>query len=122
MAEASGQLIDSGSRVVGSNKMCCLDWVVWQGGLDLRWGNASALGNIFRVAARAPAATARFCGLSLAFGSWNIEDVELAAGSWLHNVLVGGVMGNVVPIHDVVVPVSLPLLHGATLEAEGAGP
>jgi len=102
--------------------MCCLDWVVWQWALDLGRRDTSASGNLFGVTARAPRATAGLCRLGLALGSWNIEDVELAACSWLHNMLVGWVMGNVVPIHDVVVPVSRPLLHSATLEAEGSSP
>jgi len=79
-------------------------------------------GTSFGIAARITRAAAGFYGLGLSLGSWDIEDVELAAGGWLHDMLVGGVVRDMVPIHDVVVPVSLPLLHSATLEAKGPGP
>jgi hypothetical protein len=54
--------------------------------------------------------------------SWDIEDVELAASGGLGGVLLGGIVGNVVAVNDVVVPVSLTLLQGSALEFEAADP
>ena len=52
----------------------------------------------------------------------NIEDVELAAGGGLDGVLDGGVVRDVVAIHDVVVPVATSELQHGGLEAELANP
>lgn len=55
--------------------------------------------------------------------SGNIEDVQLAAGGLLDTVLLGGVVGYMVSIDDVVVPVSAAELEGMrALEAEGTFP
>lgn len=71
--------------------------------------------------------------------SGNIEDVQLAAGGWLNGVLNGGIMGDVVSIHDVleglvmvndherrgqahIVPVAAAELKHGGLEAELANP
>ena len=52
----------------------------------------------------------------------NIEDVELAAGCWLHGVFDGGVVRDVVSVHHVVVPVAASELEHGGLEAEFADP
>jgi len=102
-AEAGGELVDGG---LGA-EMGSLDWVVWLWALNLRWRDTTATDNILGHAAGG--------ALDLGgLGGWDIEDVELAAGGWLNNGCVSWVVGNVVPIHDVVVPVALTLLHGAT--------
>jgi len=54
--------------------------------------------------------------------SRDVEDVELAAGGGLGRVVLGRVVGNVVPVDDVVVPVALALLESAILEFEAAEP
>jgi len=51
-----------------------------------------------------------------------IEDVEFTAGGWLDGEFGSGVMRDVVPIHDVVVPVSLTGLEHGALETEGTLP
>ena len=52
----------------------------------------------------------------------NIEDVQSSAGGLLYGGLLAGVVRDVVPIDDVVVPVPLAGLEGAVLELEGALP
>jgi hypothetical protein len=120
ISKALGEFIN-GNIAVTLNNMGGLNWVVWLWGLDLRWGAWAAdwdfSGN---TAGAARAALLGAWGLGL--GSWDIENVELALGGWLEDGLVGWVVCAVVPIHDVVVPVSLTGLHGASSEAEGASP
>jgi len=53
---------------------------------------------------------------------WNVEDIERAASGGLLGEGLSRVMRDVVPIHDVVVPISLPGLECGTLEAEGTLP
>jgi len=120
VAKASGELVDGGLRVVGSDKMSSLDRVVWLRRLDLGWGDTTAPWDFLGHAARRTG-TALGLGI-LGLGGWNIEDVELAASGRLDNGLMSWVMGDVVAVHDIIVPVSLTLLHGAALEAEGACP
>jgi len=72
------------------------------------------------VRAAAGAAWGSSAGAGLATG--NIEDVELAAGGGFDGVLDCWVMGDVVPIHDVVVPVAGTELEHGGLEAELADP
>jgi hypothetical protein len=115
-----GELIDGGAAVA-LDEVGGLDWVVWLWGLDLGWGAWAALGYILGHAARAAGAVLLGAG-GLGLGGWDIENVELALGGWLEDGLVGWVVRAVVPIHDVVIPVSLSLLHSATSEAEGASP
>jgi hypothetical protein len=101
--------------------VCCLDWVVWFWRLDLGWG---AWATDWDFAGNTAGATraALFGARGLGLGSWDIEDVELALSGWLEDGLVGWVVCAVVPVHDVVVPVSLTGLHGTSGEAEGASP
>jgi hypothetical protein len=54
----------------------------------------------------------------LAGGGWNIEDVQNATSGGLGGGGLGGVVGNMVPINDVVVPVSLTSLECGALESE----
>lgn len=53
MAEASGQLIDGGLRVICGDEVGGLDWVVWLWALDLRGRNSAASGNFLGHAAGA---------------------------------------------------------------------
>jgi hypothetical protein len=54
---------------------------------------------------------------------WDIEDVQLSSGGLLHNVLLCGIMGDMVAIDDVVIPISASELEGmSTLESECAFP
>jgi hypothetical protein len=54
---------------------------------------------------------------------WDIEDVQLSSSCLLHNVFLGGIMGNMVAIDYVVIPVSASELEGmSTLESECAFP
>jgi len=52
----------------------------------------------------------------------DVEDVQLAAGGGLGDGLASWIVGDVVAVDDVIVPVSLALLEGLALEAEGAFP
>jgi len=54
--------------------------------------------------------------------SWDVEDVELAAGGGLSGVVLGGVVRDVVAVDDVVVPVPLSLSQGSALEFEASQP
>jgi hypothetical protein len=51
-----------------------------------------------------------------------VEDVQGAAGGGLLGEGLGWVMGDVVAVHDVVVPVALASLESGSLEAEGSLP
>lgn len=90
------------------------------GVLDLRGGQRAAGGDVGRgtAALAVSAGAAGVAGLS----TGDIEDVELAARGGLDGVLDGGVVGNVVPVHDVVVPVAATKLQHGGLEAELADP
>jgi hypothetical protein len=123
MTEAGGQLVDGGLSVVSTDEVGGLDWVVWLWALDLAWGDTTATGNLLGHAAWGALGGLGSAGRAAGgLGGWDVEDVELAASGWLDDGLVGWIMGDVVSVHDVVVPVSLTLLHGATLEAEGTVP
>jgi hypothetical protein len=123
IAEAGGQLLDGSLSVVSTDEVGSLDWVVWLWALNLAWGDTTATRNLLgHAAGRALGWLDGAGGAAGRLGSWDIEDVELAASGWLDNGLVGWIMGDVISVHDVVVPVSLTLLHGATLEAEGTVP
>lgn len=115
-----GELVD-GDVAVSLDDMGGLDWVVRLWALDLGWGAWTTDWDIAGDAAGA-ARAAFLCAGGLGLGSWDIEDVELALSGWLEDGLVGWVVCAVVPIHDVVVPVALTGLHGASGESEGACP
>jgi len=57
------------------------------------------------------------------FASRDIKDVQFSSSCLLHNVLLSGIMGNMVTINDVVVPVAASKLESmSTLEAECSFP
>ena len=61
--------------------------------------------------------------LAISVTSWDIDDVELAAGGLLGDEFLGRIMRDMVAIYDVVVPVARAKLQGVgTLKAEGAFP
>nr|POE66119.1 hypothetical protein CFP56_54381 [Quercus suber] len=88
------------------------------GVIDERWGERAALGHV--GLADAARMTGRLAARGL--GRGDVEGVELAAGGGLDDMLAGGVMGDVVPVDDVVIPVALALLEGGAGEAELALP
>jgi len=53
LAEAGGQLVDGGLRVVSTDEVGGLDWVVWLWALDLARGDTTATGNLLGHAAGA---------------------------------------------------------------------
>lgn len=52
----------------------------------------------------------------------NVEDVEFAARGRFSGVVFGWVVGDVVPVNDVVVPVPLALFQCAVLKLEASQP
>jgi len=106
-------------RVICGDEMGGLDWVVWLWALDIGWRDTAAT---WDFGGAAGAALLALDGLGLGLGGWDVEDVELAAGRWFDDGCDCWIMGDVVSVHDIVVPVSLTLLHSAGLEAEGACP
>jgi len=119
VSETCSELVDGRSRIVCGYEVCGLDWIVWLWGLDLRGRDTTATGNFYGHAAGVALGGA---GDGLGLGGWDVEGIELTASSWLNNRWVGWVVGDVVPVHDVIVPVALTLLHDAILEAKGASP
>lgn len=69
-------------------------------------------------------ATVSLGGLTATAGlaTGDIEDVKLAAGGGLDGVLDGGIVRDMVAIHDIVVPVAATELQHGGLEAELAHP
>jgi len=55
-------------------------------------------------------------------GLWHIENVERSASCWFLSEGLGGVMRDVVAVHDVIVPVALAWSECSTLEAESSLP
>lgn len=84
---------------------------------DPGWGQSTSDWNINAVAARLGG------GSRLGGGrTWNIEDVQLASGGRLNGELSCGIMGDMVAIHDVVVPVARTRVKHGSLEAERSLP
>ena len=52
----------------------------------------------------------------------DIKDVEGSAGGWFRGGRLAGVMRNMVPINDIIVPVSLARLKSRPLESKGSFP
>jgi len=52
----------------------------------------------------------------------DVQGVQLATSGGFGDRLAGGIVGDMVAIDDVVVPVSLTLLQGCTLEPESSLP
>lgn len=117
------------------------------GGLDLRDGQGTALGDVNMQGSTAAAGRlvllggrrrllgrglggrlvvlgrgGRLLGRGLLLGGGDVEDVELAASGGLGGGIDTGVVGDVVTVDDVVVPVSLTGLEATGLEAEGSLP
>jgi hypothetical protein len=110
LAEAGGQSGKGSLGVLLLDDVAGLAWASWLWGLDLASG--SGLWDLAGSAAG---------GLGL-LGSWDIDDVELAAGGWLDGELDGGVVRDGVSVHLVVVPVALASLELLGGEAESALP
>lgn len=120
--ELPGELLNGLVReLLGGNLASCV-WLSWLRALDLGWRERAALGDIGRADAAGVARGLACRGLGRVRGLRDVEGVELAAGGGLGDGLAGWVVGDVVAIDDVVVPVSLALLQGVALEAEGALP
>lgn len=54
--------------------------------------------------------------------TWNIEDIQYAACCWLSGGRLSWVVGHMVPIDDVVIPVSLSRLKSRALKSERSFP
>jgi len=111
LGEAGGELVDGWLLVVGVDDVEYLVGLLGLGRDDL--GSGAALWDLDGLAG--------WLGLgSGGANSRDIEDVQHAAGGGLLGGGLGGVVGDVVPIDDVVVPVSLSLLKSGWLESEGS--
>lgn len=117
-SETTGEVVD-GRGELGLAELARGVGLGRLGVLDLGGRQSAASGDVGRGTA-ALAVRASAAGAGLATG--DIEDVELAAGGGLDGVLDGRVVGDVVPIHDVVVPVAATELQHGGLEAELADP
>jgi hypothetical protein len=111
--EASGELVEAGG-FAGRDDVLGLAGLEWLGADNASWGDWAALGD------GASGLAGRAAGLDGDTGSWDIEDVELAASGGLDGVLASGIVRNVIAVEDIVVPVALALLDQGALEAKGA--
>ena len=84
--------------------------------VDSRGGQGAAFGDVVGT----PAGSAGWRGRGLA--PRDVEDVQFAAGGGFHGVLGGGIMRDLVSVHDVVVPVPATQLEHRCLEPELANP
>lgn len=124
VSEAPAELVDGGRRLVVclAELAGCVRLLGFRV-LDLGRGECAAFGDVDAHALGVALTAVGRGGLGRAgFVAWDVEDVEFAAGSGLGGELLGGVVGDVVPVHDVVVPVPLTQLQHGALEAEGALP
>jgi len=117
--EAICQLIDGGEIVSFTNAAGSVG-LGRLGVLDLGRRQSTSLGNIDGLAAGMAGATG--AGLAAAVATGNIEDVQFAASGGLGGVFDGRIVGDVVSVHDVVVPVTTAELQDRGLEAEFTGP
>lgn len=107
------------------------------GGNDAAWGDATTVGDL--GGGDTAGLAVGLAGGRRLLGSWDIDDVELAASSGLGGVVLSRVVRDVVAVNDVlgtismqreglcdvetyVVPVALALLQGGALKLEGANP
>jgi len=116
--ELGGQGSEGSLVVLGVDDLAGLAGTLGLGGSDAGRGQSAALGDVLGGAA---GLAGRGSGGSGRLGG-NVDDVELAAGGGLGGVVLGGVVGDVVAVNDVVVPVALALLEGLALELEASGP
>lgn len=117
LGKAAVELLEGGLVVLGVDDLAGLAGALGLGGDDALWGEGAALGDVGGGAAGLAVRAGGLGGLG-----WDVDDVELAASGGLGGVVLGGVVRDVVAVDDVVVPVSLTLLEGGTLELEGADP
>ena len=121
--KAAGELVDV---VVGIEDVAGGVGRHGLGSLDLGHGERATLGDVDGegLALGGLDGVAGVAGGALGGGRrlGNVEDVQGAAGGGLNSGLLGGVVGDVVTIDDVVVPVALTGLDKSGLEAEGALP
>lgn len=122
--ELGGELFESwGSEGLGADHAGLL-WLVWLWGNDLGLVQWATLGDT-TVGAHAARVARGLGGGGLGSGGLaggDVKGVELAASGWLRDGVAGWVVGDVVAVDDVVVPVTLALLEGLSLEAEGTLP
>jgi hypothetical protein len=83
--------------------------------VDLGWRQSSALDDVVGTSARLGSRVG-------ALATGDIEDVEFAASGGLNSVFDGGIVRDMVSIHDIVVPVPTTQLQHRRLEAELADP
>jgi len=117
LGKAAVELLEGSLVVLGVDDLAGLTWALGLGGDDALWGKGAALGDVSGGAAGLAVSGGGLGGLG-----WDVDDVELAASGGLGGVVLGGVVGDVVTIDDVVVPVALTLLESGSLELEGADP
>jgi hypothetical protein len=84
--------------------------------LDFRGGEGAAFGDVVGGAAGGGG------GGGLGGAAGDVEDVELSTGGGLDGVFDSGVVGDVVSVHDIIVPVPSTQLEHGRLEAELASP
>lgn len=104
VSEAPAELVDGGRRLVVclAELAGCVGFLGF-GVLDLGGGEGAAFGDVHAHALGVALAAVGGGGLGRAgFAAWDVEDVEFAAGGGLGGELVGGVVGDVVPVHDVL--------------------
>ena len=118
MGKAAVELLERGLIVLGVDDLACLAWALGLWCDNAGWRDTTSLWNVLRSAA----GVAGGLGGSSGRLGRDIDDVELAAGGGLSGVVLGGVVGDVVAVDDIVVPVSLALLQSSTLEFEAADP
>jgi hypothetical protein len=118
--------VDGGLVIIGFSETSAGVWLLRFGVNNPAWRERTALRDIGsgRLEGIFHLATS-ICGgwRRDRLSRWDIEDVQLSSGCLLHNVLLGGIVGDMVAIDDVVIPVSASELEGmSTLESECAFP
>jgi len=127
-SEAFVKLINVDGRlvIIGFSETSAGVWLLRSGVNNTAWRESTAGGDVGsgRLEGIFHFATSLCSGWRRGrLSRWDIEDVQLSSGCLLHNVLLGGIVGDVVAIDDVVIPVSASELEGmSTLESECAFP
>jgi hypothetical protein len=112
------ELLEGGLVVLSVDDLACLTGALGLGGNDAAGGDTTTFGDVLRSAT----GLAGGLGGSGSGLGRDVDDVQLAAGGGLGGVVLGGVVGNMVAVDDVVVPVALALLECGTLKLEATDP